>query len=301
MCALTIVTPHFNDIEGLKRNIIFIDDAKPEVLDKYFIIDDGSIVDVVDELKTLMERSKYLQNILYIIQLKKNKGANFCRRLGLMKSSTEYVMFLDSDDKLSNNFFKNISEHIFKAKSDIIFNSVNYYKNNNLFMRINPLLDIKTILKRPPSFIGSSFLFSDNFLGVGIQTSSWIIRRKTIMPYFWKLGLRGHQDWFFLMKYFEKNSCAKILYLDKAYVERHVYKGRDHISKRLDYKYSISFLKENRELFSNSTSFFYFTSVVAIKYIKCGSVWNKIFGFWLFSFNLFRLPFWKYIYARIVK
>ena len=50
----------------------------------------------------LIKKQKVLKNFkkkkIKIFYLKKNKGAAYCRNLGIRKSKSDYLAFIDSDD-----------------------------------------------------------------------------------------------------------------------------------------------------------------------------------------------------------
>ena len=60
---------------------------------KLYIIDDNSY----DDSKKILKRYKKKEKI-NIFFFKNNKGPGFCRNLGISKSKSQYVAFLDSDD-----------------------------------------------------------------------------------------------------------------------------------------------------------------------------------------------------------
>lgn len=96
---ISIIIPNYNKGQFI---IEMLDSLKNQTykLWEAIIIDDGSEDDSVKLIKNFQLRCK---NIKLILNSNKNKGASFCRNIGIEKSIGEYVMFLDSDDKISKD------------------------------------------------------------------------------------------------------------------------------------------------------------------------------------------------------
>ena len=101
---LSIITPHYNDLEGLKRVYACLEE-QTDAAWEWVIVDDCSDTDVRVELKayftTLADgRIKYVLNT-------KKINASVCRNLGAEKATSQHLVFLDSDDLITKNFVAN--------------------------------------------------------------------------------------------------------------------------------------------------------------------------------------------------
>lgn len=96
---LSIIIPHYNVPIFLDKALNSIPLRKDiEVI----LIDDNSDKNL-EELQLIL--SSYMHpNFIFIKNDSKNKGAGACRNLGLNRASGKWVMFLDSDDILNENF-----------------------------------------------------------------------------------------------------------------------------------------------------------------------------------------------------
>ena len=64
------------------------------------------------------------------MKLKKNKGANFCRNLGIKKANGEYISFLDSDDLFYFNKLEKQIKNMKINKSNFDFCKINIHINS---------------------------------------------------------------------------------------------------------------------------------------------------------------------------
>jgi len=108
---VTIILPNFNSEDFLEQTINSI---KLQTYKNWelIIIDDNSNLNTIKVLKKYLKKKK-----ISIIFLKKNIGAGPCRNLGIKKSKSNFLAFIDSDDLWKKNKLKD---------------QVNFMINNNL-------------------------------------------------------------------------------------------------------------------------------------------------------------------------
>jgi len=103
MKKISVIVPIYNAEKYLARcldSILAYADENVEVI----LINDGSN-DLSEEIvKTYL--GKYKSSIKYIKQA--NKGVANARNLGLEKATGDYIIFVDSDDYIDKNLFKNL-------------------------------------------------------------------------------------------------------------------------------------------------------------------------------------------------
>jgi glycosyltransferase involved in cell wall biosynthesis len=99
---------------------------------RLIIIDDGSIDNTRNILKVFFNNKKFKSKIL-ILYNKKNKGQSFCRNLGLERSVSKYVAFIDSDDLWEKNKLK--KQIYFMENKDCSFSYTDYkiFNKNTLY------------------------------------------------------------------------------------------------------------------------------------------------------------------------
>ena len=140
--SISVITPHFNDFEGIKQThhcLLKQNSGQWE----WVIVDDYSD----DAVKALLK--SYFQeidcsNIKLIFNDTKTTGS-VCRNIGVAHATNEHLVFLDSDDIVSEDF---VSNRIIDVEDFVVF------KNSNI-------LDEKGNNK-PASNVSSHYL--DHFL-----------------------------------------------------------------------------------------------------------------------------------------
>ena len=109
---LSIIIPTYNRNISVIDQLSLISTKKLEVL----VIDDGSTLEftaaVKKSLSSLRVRYKYLS-------LSHNNGAGYCRNIGIKYAVGKYLMFIDSDDTLTDFSIPNILSHLAFSPSDI--------------------------------------------------------------------------------------------------------------------------------------------------------------------------------------
>ena len=100
------------------------------------LVDDGSTDNtgaVIDEYGIQDSRVKIIH--------KKNGGVTSARKAGVTLATGEYVVFLDSDDWLMEDYLQKFSEAIFESKSDILICSFNQFAENGTLIPLKHQLD----------------------------------------------------------------------------------------------------------------------------------------------------------------
>lgn len=108
-----------NYLENSLKSILKQVDASDEVI----LINDGSI-DRSFEICKIYKEMYYQKNIMIIN--KKNEGVSVARNYGLKISSGDYILWIDADDWVSNEYINEIKKCIIETNADIIL--FDYYE-----------------------------------------------------------------------------------------------------------------------------------------------------------------------------
>jgi glycosyltransferase involved in cell wall biosynthesis len=106
----SIIIPTYNRSSSILRSIQSVLSQKYTGGFEIIVVDDGSTDNTVDLIKTL--NSQFIS----IVLLEKNSGPNIARNRGAEVSKYDWLIFLDSDDKLMMNSLNTIS-NLVKSKS----------------------------------------------------------------------------------------------------------------------------------------------------------------------------------------
>ena len=116
---IAIILPNYNSSKFINNTIRSIINQTYKHWE-LIIVDDASDKKTKKVLKNFEKKKK-----IKIFYLKKNKGAAYCRNLGVRKSKSDYLAFIDSDDYWKKNKLK--LQLFFMIKNKLKFSYTNYY------------------------------------------------------------------------------------------------------------------------------------------------------------------------------
>lgn len=140
---LTIIVPLYN-----KKNYIIstlesiLNEITQEI--EVIIIDDCSTDGSVDKVEKYMEKNFKDKNIKFLKNVK-NIGVSATRNKGLDISSGEYIMFLDADDKLKKNFYREILPLLRNKNLEMICLTREYSSLKKIEVNYNEILPLEKI------------------------------------------------------------------------------------------------------------------------------------------------------------
>lgn len=158
--TVDVIIPVYNTApEYLRQSILSV---LSQTYDKVhaIIVDDGStLASTLDTLKEFENNQK-----ITIIR-KRNSGVSSARNTGLEFSFGDYVLFLDSDDKIENQYLENLVTIMREKHCNIVFSGIvdpATKKNNAPFFKkmINLDCDMDTIILKNQSFVCCGALIS---------------------------------------------------------------------------------------------------------------------------------------------
>ncbi len=197
--SVDVIIPNYNKCNYLEQAINSVVKQTHKNW-KIYIIDDMSN----DLSRNILKNYKKNKKIK-IFLLNNNKGPAYCRNLGIKKSSSKMIAFLDSDDFWPKNKLK--SQIDFMLKNKINFSFTDYYS----FYQKGKL--IKKIGK---TNITKKFNFDSFIKNSSINTSTMIINRKIIKNIKFK-NLKKLEDYIFKCEIFKKNKNLEAIKFKKTF------------------------------------------------------------------------------------
>lgn len=161
---VSIVVPMYN----VERCILhLLKDLKKQKVNnaEFLLIDDGSTDNTVKIVRRFMDVNNDKR---FKLIMKKNGGVSSARNYGLDMALGKYIVFVDSDDRLKNNFLEKYLEQIKKNKTGIeIFSAMRTDDLGNIRGKIdyssisnNELMTSKEFIKYICTRKAYGFLFS---------------------------------------------------------------------------------------------------------------------------------------------
>lgn len=111
---LSIIIPHFNSSTLLEKLLSTIPQNQEDI--ETIVIDDKSEESHLEYIERL--KAKYPFQLFH--NETSEKGAGVARNIGLNHARGEWVLFADSDDYLTENFYKSTSKY-FNSDYDVVF------------------------------------------------------------------------------------------------------------------------------------------------------------------------------------
>jgi glycosyltransferase involved in cell wall biosynthesis len=131
MPLISIIIPVFNRASLVCSTLDAV--IKQEFKDfEVILVDDGSTDDIKSKLSGYIDEGA----IKYFYQ--SNAGVSEARNKGASKSEGRYLIFLDSDDTVTENWLLDYANMIKKSDPDIIYCGINRLKENILVDYTNP-------------------------------------------------------------------------------------------------------------------------------------------------------------------
>ena len=160
------------------------------------VIDDGSTddsVEIIDQFKK--------DHPSAVVIKQKNKGVVFARNKGLEKLKGDYLVFLDSDDKLPNNYIEVLVNKAETEQADVVYTDLQRFDGEN------------EVIEYPEFSL-------DIIKNTNIAHASSLIRVKSIKSHRFDehLNKRSHEDWDFMLglalmrNKFSKSNDVKLNY-----------------------------------------------------------------------------------------
>ncbi len=130
METISIICPVYNSVKYLPLLITSIVNQSYPNFECLFI-DDNSM-DNSRKIITNLRDDRFI-----LICNKTNQGAQKCRKIGYEKCMGEYIVFIDSDDYLENDYLEVLLKQLKTDKSDLVMCNYKVVNEFNQFIRFN--------------------------------------------------------------------------------------------------------------------------------------------------------------------
>lgn len=125
MKDITVIIPIYNCEE-------YLEECLDSILNQTYPVDKIDVIMINDGTKDNSTKicNKYSKKYGWtFINRKENRGLSYTRNEGLKNSSTKYIMFLDSDDVLSNDAIEILLKSIRETDSDLVISKLNSFNS----------------------------------------------------------------------------------------------------------------------------------------------------------------------------
>ena len=120
----SIIIPFKDTIKNLNNCLYSIKNQNFYNYEVY-VIDDGSGIDLKRYFLKKYKKTKLIVN-------KFNRGVSYSRNKGIIKSKGKYIVFIDSDDLLSENFLSNAYQKLKHNNCDFLYIDSKNFKTNKV-------------------------------------------------------------------------------------------------------------------------------------------------------------------------
>jgi glycosyltransferase involved in cell wall biosynthesis len=204
------------------------------------VIDDGSSDNGLSIVKNIRDIEK---TRIKIIQNGSNRGSSYCRNIAISESAENYVLLIDQDDLINENFVKEISK-IFKKSSEkeIVASYTSYFLISEDGSSTHQIIHDHI---EPEDFIGHQFVRNR------VLSNSGVVIKKSVFETIdlYDETLKFSQDWDLWLR-IAKAGFFSCLYKPLTSIRRHTKNTSSKIEgflddeKRILKKFDLNFIKK---------------------------------------------------------
>lgn len=253
---LSILIPTYNRRSLLEETLNSIFKDKASEIVEIIVVDDGSKDETWAYLLSLKEKHTNLK----IYRHDKNLGVSAARNTALSKATASYIMFLDSDDYLTEKALSKLLEEINATKKEVYLISVWIEKGKKRKAKIFP---------NPPS---DPILRLKSFIAGNYADAIYVINKNLFKDFQFNPHLKVREDWIFKGRLFALNS-PKIIKEPLIVIRDH-----PHRLRNIPEFYENSILLSVEELFKGLPSSFQilYPYALAKAYIEVGTKFMRV-------------------------
>lgn len=197
---VSVIMPVYNAENTIERAILSVINQTYNNIE-LILINDGSIDGTESIIKRYIERENKV-DIRYYFQ--ENSGPSIAKNLGIDMAKGEYILFVDSDDTISENYIESLV--INQKEGTLIGASYKIIegtgKNNNDIIITNKIYDIRNEILND--------LVIGNLNGFVVL---YLFNKEQMKDIYFEKDIRYMEDTLFLIKYIINNNINNIIYL----------------------------------------------------------------------------------------
>lgn len=112
--SFSVIIPFYNNENDIARAITSVLNQNSQADYEIILVDDGS----TDESCKIAQSFAFTyKDVIKLHQNPSNQGPGYSRNKAIQMAAKEWIIFLDSDDKVSENLFCNLEEKIKESPS----------------------------------------------------------------------------------------------------------------------------------------------------------------------------------------
>lgn len=185
MAKISIIIPVYNTGIHIEKCLNSIKNQTRKIDLEVIIINDGSTDNSENIVKQYIEKHKEFLNIKYYS--KENEGVAKTRNFGIEKATSDYIMFLDSDDYIEPETFETLEKYIEQDIDLIKFKLQRVDENDNVIEKVDgPVFDKITGQEAFDELYGEDVLLDSPCV--------YIIKKKLFTENNFKFQGRYHED-----------------------------------------------------------------------------------------------------------
>lgn len=202
MVQISIIIPIYN--KAIYLNDIF-QDLKRQIFADFecILVNDGS----TDESRNICDHIAALDVRFRVFHIA-NRGVSHARNIGLLNAKGKYVVFIDADDRIPENYLLNLYKSINNTKTDIaVCGAIKFWndgKNEKISMPAKGLYGMKALL--------SDFALRQKETGIYGYCWGKIFSLELIKNIYFNEQINLAEDFEFLLRVYPK--CTTILFFD---------------------------------------------------------------------------------------
>lgn len=185
MTKISIIIPVYNTGKHIEKCLNSIKNQTKNINLEIIIINDGSTDNSENIVKQYIEKHKEFLNIKYYS--KENEGVAKTRNFGIEKATSDYIMFLDSDDYIEPEALETLEKYIEQDIDLIKFKLQRVDENDNVIEKVDgPVFDKITGQEAFDELYGEDVLLDSPCV--------YVIKKKLFTENNFKFQGRYHED-----------------------------------------------------------------------------------------------------------